>query len=110
VRPLNRKDNQRNLYRILYVQPDAPVEIIRASYRTVMQKLKAHPDLGGDEWNAAIINKAFAVLSDAQKRRAYDAALFGKSDWKSLGKQSPMQRRRAYPTDPNWHEFRPLKI
>lgn len=105
-----KKNNQRNLYRILYVQPDAPVEIIRASYRTIMQKLKAHPDLGGDEWNAAIINKAFEVLSDTEKRRAYDAALFGKSSWKALGKQSPAQRRRAYPGKEGWEEFTPIKI
>ena len=108
--PVAKKNNQRNLYRILYVQPDAPIEIIRASYRTLMQKLKAHPDLGGDEWNAAIINKAFEVLSDERKRRTYDAALFGKSSWKSLGKQSPAQRRRAYPDTHGFEDFRPLKI
>jgi predicted transcriptional regulator len=32
--------NRRNYYRILQVQPDAPVEIIRASYRTMMRELK----------------------------------------------------------------------
>ena len=64
--------NRRNFYRVLQVQPDAPYEIIKASYRTLMQKLKAHPDLGGDEWNAAVINEAYAVLSDAEKRKKYD--------------------------------------
>lgn len=33
--------NRRNYYRILQVQPDAPPEIIRASYRTLMKELKA---------------------------------------------------------------------
>ena len=66
-------ENRRNYYRILQVQPGAPVEIIRASYRTLMQRLKAHPDLGGDHWNAALINEAYAVLTDPAKRRAeYD--------------------------------------
>lgn len=65
-------ENRRNYYRILQVQPGAPVEIIRASYRTLMQRLRAHPDLGGDHWNAALINEAYAVLTDARRRTEYD--------------------------------------
>ena len=106
----NRRVNQRNYYRVLYVQPDAPDEIIRASYRTIMQKLKAHPDLGGDEWNAAVINEAFGVLSDPDARAAYDNRLFGKSNWKELGRQNPAQRRRRYSLDATWEDFRPIKI
>lgn len=64
--------NRRNYYRLLQVQPDAPVPVIKASYRALMQKLKYHPDLGGDEWNATLINEAYAVLSDSLKRAAYD--------------------------------------
>lgn len=67
--------NRRNYYRVLQVQPGAPVEIIRASYRTLMQRLKAHPDLGGDHWNAALINEAYAVLTDSAKRASYDRQL-----------------------------------
>lgn len=65
-------DNRRNYYRILHVQPDAPVEIIRSSYRTLMQRLKQHPDLGGDQWNAALINEAYQVLTNPQSRERYD--------------------------------------
>ena len=65
-------DNRRNYYRILHVQPDAPVEIIRSSYRTLMQRLKQHPDLGGDHWNAALINEAYRVLTSPQSREQYD--------------------------------------
>jgi hypothetical protein len=68
-------ENRRNYYRILHVQPDAPVEIIRTSYRTLMQRLRAHPDLGGDHWNAALINEAYAVLNDPARRAAYDEGL-----------------------------------
>jgi hypothetical protein len=64
--------NRRNYYRILHVQPDAPAEIIRASYRTLMQRLRMHPDLGGDVSNAALINEAFAALDDPSRRAAYD--------------------------------------
>lgn len=64
--------NRRNYYRVLHVQPEAPLEIIKASYRGLMIKLKAHPDLGGDHDAAVLINQAYAVLSNADKRRRYD--------------------------------------
>jgi hypothetical protein len=67
--------NRRNYYRILHVQAGAPVEIIRASYRTLMQRLRAHPDLGGDHGKAALINEAYAVLTDPAKRAQYDRDL-----------------------------------
>lgn len=66
------KNNRRNYYRILHVQPDAPLEIIRASYRAMMGPLKMHPDFGGDHEIAALINQAWEVLSDPAKRAAYD--------------------------------------
>lgn len=64
--------NRRNYYRILHVQPDAPIEIIRLSYRTLMQRLKMHPDLGGDHWNASLINEAYRVLTSSSTREKYD--------------------------------------
>lgn len=67
-------ENRRNLYRILHVQPDAPEEIIQSSYRTLMMKLRRHPDLGGDHYTATLINEAYAVLSDPARRAAYDEA------------------------------------
>lgn len=66
---------RRNLYRILHVQPEAPLEVIRASYRTLMSTLRAHPDLGGDPEAAARINAAYAILTDPERRRAYDLSL-----------------------------------
>lgn len=68
--------SRRNYYRLLRVQPDASLEIIKHSYRTLMQKLQHHPDLGGDEWNASHINMAYATLRDPKKRAAYDQKLF----------------------------------
>lgn len=61
-------------YAVLHVRPDAPPEIIRASYRVLMQQLGAHPDLGGDHGYAQLINEAYAVLKDPGRRRAYDKA------------------------------------
>ncbi|MGI9272750.1 MAG: J domain-containing protein, partial [Woeseiaceae bacterium] len=68
-------DDNRNYYEILHVGRNAPAEIIRSSYRTMMQQLKHHPDLGGDAATAAIINEAFAVLNSPDKRAEYDAKL-----------------------------------
>jgi len=68
-------EERRNLYRILHVQPEAPLEVIRASYRTLMSTLRAHPDLGGDPEAAARINAAYAILTDPERRRAYDRSL-----------------------------------
>ncbi|WP_448508703.1 DnaJ domain-containing protein [Immundisolibacter sp.] len=67
--------NRRNYYRILQVQPDAHEAVIRTAYRTLMQKLRLHPDLGGDGATATLINEAYAVLSDPVRRADYDARL-----------------------------------
>ena len=59
-------------YRVLYVQPDAPVEVIHASWRTLMGRLRQHPDLGGSHERAVLVNEAWAVLGDTARRAAYD--------------------------------------
>jgi curved DNA-binding protein CbpA len=64
--------NRRNYYRILQVQPDAPAEIIRASYHALMRDLKRHPDLGGSTVDASLLNEAYETLSDPVRRAAYD--------------------------------------
>ena len=68
--------NRRNYYRILQVQPDAPLAVIRASYKALMRELQMHPDLGGDHWNASILNDAYETLSDPTRRTTYDQELF----------------------------------
>jgi len=68
--------NRRNYYRILQVQPDAPAEVIRSSYRTLMRELKQHPDLGGSTLGASVLNQAYEVLSNPERRAQYDKALF----------------------------------
>ena len=70
--------NRRNYYRLLQVQPDAPFEVIRASYRALLKELRMHPDLGGDHWNAKFLNEAYSTLSDRDSRSAYDKKLYEK--------------------------------
>ncbi len=77
-------DNRRNFYRILRVQPDASFDVIQQSYRSLMQKLRLHPDLGGEERNARIINQAFSILRNPQLRAAYDAKLLNRYNIKTL--------------------------
>jgi hypothetical protein len=76
----------RSYYQLLHVQPDAPVEVIRSSYRTIMQRLRVHPDLGGDPEAARLLNEAWAVLGDPARRAAYDREL---ADRSRPGPQSP---------------------
>lgn len=73
-------ENQRNYYRILHVQPDAPASVIKTNYRTTQQKMRAHPDLGGDHWNSALINEAYATLRNPARRRSYDLDLLQRYD------------------------------
>lgn len=66
---------RRNLYRLLFVQPEAPPEVIKAAYRALMTTLRGHPDLGGTAERASQLNVAYAVLSDPAQRAAYDRSL-----------------------------------
>ncbi len=102
------RTNQRNYYRLLHVQFDAPVEVIQASYRTIMQKLKQHPDLGGDEVNASLLNVAYAVLTNPEKREKYDekylkenASVVGRGFTPHQPRQKPSPFKRAYQNTTN---------
>ena len=76
--------NRRNYYRVLQVQPDAPIEVIRASYHTLMRELKQHPDLGGSSAHAALLNEAYKTLSKPPLREEYDRKLFSRYPKQSL--------------------------
>ncbi len=79
-------NNRRNYYRILQIQPDAPPEIIKNNYRTLLQKLRLHPDLGGENWNASLINLAYNTLRNPAKRAVYDMELLRQHDLTTLSR------------------------
>ena len=64
-------------YDTLKVSLDAPIEVIRAAYRALSQK--HHPDRRPDDPAAAaamgLLNQAYEILSDPERRRAYDASI-----------------------------------
>ena len=64
-------------YRILHVQPDAPAAIIHASYRTLMQRALG-ASRGSDE--IEMLDMAYAILGDSQRRTAYDQDRLGRND------------------------------
>lgn len=61
-------------YDNLKVARNAPPEVIRAAYKTLSQKY--HPDRNGNSADAIrviqLINSAYTVLSDPEKRREHD--------------------------------------
>jgi len=67
----------RDFYEVLGVDRTASPEEIKAVYRKLASK--HHPDKGGDTAEFQTIQKAYEVLSDAEKRANYDANGHGPS-------------------------------
>jgi tetratricopeptide (TPR) repeat protein len=66
-----------DFYEILQVHPKASLAVIKKAYRTLLLELGNHPDQGGDRDTAALITEAYHVLSDPDRRVAYDREYFG---------------------------------
>jgi DnaJ-class molecular chaperone len=59
------------LYDIFGVEPNAPIEKIRAVYR--LRSQEAHPDReNGSEERQKLLNDAYGILKDPEKRREYN--------------------------------------
>ena len=102
--------NRRNHYRLLHVQPDAPAEVIKAAYRALIAT--RHPDVGGDTYQAALINDAYAVLSDPATRAVYDARRAARAASRSGSVDAPPVHRPARPAHacPMCHLTLPSKL
>lgn len=65
----------RNLYKVLHVDPAAEADVIHAAYRALAKRL--NPDAeesGSDAYRLQELNQAYAILRDPAQRRAYDAS------------------------------------
>ena len=62
----------RDYYQILQISPKADPAIVKAAYYTHLKTLKKHPDLGGSHEEASLLNEAYEILGDAERRREYD--------------------------------------
>lgn len=65
----------KNYYSILEVDHNASAAVIQGAYRALLKNARNHPDLGGSEEVAQVINEAYAVLSNPSTRREYDSLL-----------------------------------
>ena len=66
---------QKDYYQILQISHHADPAIVKAAYYAHLHVLKKHPDLGGSEEEAKVLNEAYEILSDEQKRKEYDKKL-----------------------------------
>ena len=83
---------EKNYYNILEVNKNASPEIIKKAYKTLVKKY--HPDLQDNNLKAEyeekikLINEAFEVLSNSEKRKNYDLNLkqteFSVEDYNNL--------------------------
>jgi len=60
-----------NYYELIGVEREATLHEIRSKFRAKV--LAEHPDKGGDPKNFQLLNKAYNILTDQEKRRRYDA-------------------------------------
>lgn len=75
---------RRNFYRILHIQPDAPVAVIKESYRVLMDTHKNLPRSNASDWNINLLDIAFKTLQNPQSRVAYDRELLKRYPIKTL--------------------------
>ena len=61
-----------DLYEVMGVSPGVTQDALKKAWRDLARK--HHPDRGGDADEFAAISKAYEVLSDPQRRQAYDVA------------------------------------
>ncbi len=89
-------DTLENYYAILGVPRDAEGDTIKRAYRQMARRY--HPDIAGP--HAALemkrINRAYAVLSDAEKRQHYDAVIGGVIDMRRASPARPRPQPHTF--------------
>lgn len=71
----------KNLYDVLGVKKNAPLDEIKKMYKKLA--LKNHPDRGGSEEKFKEISHAYEILSDENKRKMYD--MYGEEGVSQMG-------------------------
>ncbi|MBL8497633.1 molecular chaperone DnaJ [Nitrosomonas sp. JL21] len=102
---------RRNFYRILYVQPDASMAVIRENYRILVQRLKMRPDLSDSNWNEELLDHAYDTLGDPVRRAVYDRELLKHYHIHTLSQgafgsnSNPELNQHGYAYTTNWNEY-----
>eukprot|EP00316_Scyphosphaera_apsteinii_P026084 CAMPEP_0119313258 /NCGR_PEP_ID=MMETSP1333-20130426/28516_1 /TAXON_ID=418940 /ORGANISM="Scyphosphaera apsteinii, Strain RCC1455" /LENGTH=124 /DNA_ID=CAMNT_0007318059 /DNA_START=53 /DNA_END=423 /DNA_ORIENTATION=- len=84
---------EREYYDLLGVAPDCSQADLKRAWRRV--SLQNHPDRGGDAEQFKRLNEAYQVLSDPEKRAAYDR--WGKAGADGNGDQSGFGGMGGFP-------------
>src|SRR5215469_6738346 len=102
-------DTPDNYYAILGVPVDANTDTIKRAYRQLARRY--HPDLAGPDGAVQMkrINRAYDVLSDAEKRLNYDAIAGGSIDLRKGGLTRPRPVARKFGVEDEL-EFAGLRI
>lgn len=89
-------DTPDNYYAILGVPIDADADTLKRAYRQLARRY--HPDLAGPEGALQMkrINRAYDVLSDAEKRLNYDTIIGGSIDLRKGGLVRPRPVARKF--------------
>jgi curved DNA-binding protein CbpA len=89
-------DTPDNYYAILGVPLDADNDTLKRAYRQLARRY--HPDLAGPEGAVSMkrINRAYAILSDPEKRLNYDAVIGGSIDLRRGGLTRPRPVARKF--------------
>ncbi len=102
-------DTPDNYYATLGVPLNVTDEELKQAYRQLARRY--HPDIAGpgSALQMKRINRAYAVLSDPEKRSSYDTVLGGSLDLRQsgMGRAHPQPQRYPADIDP---EFRSMRI
>lgn len=99
---MTKKKVATDYYRVLGVGPDAELRTIRSAYRRLARRY--HPDVAGNK-NAGrrflVIQEAYEVLSDAERRQEYDRLISKpfRASSRSGERATAPSRRTASPTE-----------
>ena len=99
----------KNYYEILEVKSDTSDEVIKAAYKALIKKY--HPDNGSKNdptgEKLRLVNEAYDVLSDPEKRRKYDIQLKSErktTDTETVRSQQTQQRTAEQHPEPVYRE------